>query len=77
MSKISPAYRRGFQRGVAAAAAVAFDRRVSCEKAADSYVFAYPDNPSMAATERCAASEAAHIWELILKLKPTQDAEAA
>ena len=68
---ISEAYRRGYRRAVADAAAIADRRMVVCAEAAAR--FEKERRPGSAATERCAQLEAQYIWEMILKLKPVQD----
>lgn len=71
MAKISEAYRRGYRRAVADAAAIADRRMVICANAVQGYED--KDQKQMAATERCAQREAQYIWESILQLKPVQD----
>ncbi len=70
---ISEAFRRGYRRAVADAAAIADRRMVVCAEAVTRFENDPLAHRSSAATERCAQREAQHIWEKILQLKPVQD----
>lgn len=70
---ISEAYRRGYKRAIADAAELAFQRKIVCEDAAEKYDKTKANDKYWAASERCAAREAGHIWEEVLKLKPGKE----
>lgn len=70
---MSQAYRRGYQRALQAAAELAFQRKITCEDAAQGYARTKPNEPYWQHSENCAAREAGFIWEQILKLKPRGD----
>ena len=72
---IGEAYRRGYRRALQRAAELAFQRKIACEAAADTYKKEKPDQPYWQQSETCAAREAGFIWEQILKLKPEREPE--